>query len=265
MFAFYLGLIVPVLGFITVLYQLPKDMQILKKDIEGKNRWERLNKKGKRYVTISFIAAASLEIGLIIKGPETNKTVIIKSPNSNNSVYISKTVKDTKTVKKELFAKNYNNPVMDLLPESKNPQIIGKSLDSLKTQFDIGVINDGIAYNIRDRFIYFFLYKGQLKLINITHRAINESTKDYTESNSRILIPISISPLNNVDTTYFYLKVLYSNNAIDGKDQFPIKKIFYLSLKHPFSSMYDILNFKEVDNQDQYNNIKKKLIKNKYW
>jgi hypothetical protein len=153
------------------------------------------------------------------------------------------------------------DPIMD----AGNPQILGTSLDSLKVEFDIVVINGGIAFNVRDKFIYFAIVNNSFRLIKITNRAINESTVDYNKNGSRISIPLTISRSNNADSTYFYLKVLYSNKAINGHDQPPIKKIFLLSLKHVVKSTADITGFKEIDNQDKYNYIKNKLIASGNW
>ena len=66
------------------------------------------------------------------------------------------------------------------------------------------------------------------------------------------------------DTSYIFFKALYSNAEISGKDQPPLRGLFYVSIDSVPKSVSEI-KINRVLTTDKRHQLQKLLAENKYW
>jgi hypothetical protein len=261
MLSFYLGLLIPVLGFIVALYQIPKDMHVPKSKSDGKNKWNSLTSKGKRYVTLSFLVAVIVEAGLIIKGPEKPNPVqepIVKE----KLVYVPTIVKQKDTVKETVKLNNNIDPVMDITDDST--KYVGNLGASMGIQFDFITVNNGIAYNPKVTSLLFALIDGNIKSIGKPQYASNTTLKSYLKKSYSYTMGVKLPNVFRADTTYIYFKALYSNKETGGKYQPALRRIYFTVLNENPKDIKD-LKIQPVIDTRMHEKLKLLLIQNKYW
>jgi len=164
-------------------------------------------------------------------------------------------------------------PILDVFAErdSINPKIEKSTgYDSAEFRILYCCINKGIAFNIRDKIVLFHFMQGKMVVNGATHRSANESLTAYINDKVNHALELkqglSLGRLNPaIDTTYFYFKVVYSDSQIRGKDEEPLRKLYY-TITPPFpKSWKDFSQIREIDSQDRYVYLKKELIIAGYW
>jgi hypothetical protein len=271
MVAFYLSLIIPILAFLAALYQIPKDMQILKKDFGDKNKWQRLNKKGKWYVTISFFVAVVAEIILIVNGSEINKPIVV-SQSKPTIVYVPKIVKDTKLIRERLFVKLVK-PILDL----SSPLVIGKENPELSIAYKndtiictysvyVSCINQGVIGDISDRHFVVKIKNNNIDLGKFSpKRAVPDNEIIYHENNFshgiRLWGQFIVGKNYTSDSSYLFIKIDYSDKST-GKQQPSFRRLF--NIKRSSTSNDKVFDITKATFYE-YKRVKQLLSKTNQW
>jgi hypothetical protein len=262
MIAFLLSLLIPVLGFVVALYQIPKDMYNAKNQYtEGKNKWQRLNSKGKRFAIICLIVAVVAEIGLILKG-EDHSQQSVKIESQKNTIFVPKIIRDTPKIKVKYIDKPIT-PVMDLMRDSCG--LLGKYPDSATLMFNYHCINSGIAYIRSNTITSFIIFNNKFYKLTQSNKMENSGIKCYMGQKVYLGSPMQkFADFNKpADTTFYFFRATYSDKEIGGHIQPVLRGIFYLYAIKP-KSIKDI-KLTEVDEVSEYKRLKDTLIKAKLW
>jgi len=220
---FLTSLLLPILTTLIALkYQFPKDLLIPKKEFFNKNKWQRLNAKGKWYVFISLILVLLIEIGLIVKGVDTSeKTIFVKVPSEAKIIYVPKVIRDTQLIKESEHPPT-NNPLMDIWSDSTG--FIGTFPNNVIMRVAFRCINNGIAYQVRGRLQSFVVINKKLMIIGSKGSKIaNTSLMAYGNVGLYIAFKVDIPKNPRItDTTYYFFKAVYSDQELKGKNKLPL-------------------------------------------
>lgn len=200
---------------------------------------------------------------------KANKNEVLKNIDSalknSHLTYNDNTKKITRTnLSKDI------DPVLDLVASENNPlTTVSKNLDTIGYKLFVQCINKGIAYNINDTRFFFFA-KNMLSITNKqeTKRSIPESFMIHGDMSVYLSDKFNLIRMNNqssnIDTTYLYLKIDYTNKQFSGKKMIPLRKIFSLQLRNNALVRQNISDFQQVKDFE-YTKVKKLLIKYKFW
>lgn len=163
------------------------------------------------------------------------------------------------------------DPVLDLVvfDNKSNPRLESTSRkDSVSYYFEFTVLNNSIAYNIRDKILLFNIRNNAIKPIpnGQNNTAITEDLKLYYNVYRGLIGGLILEKYPNFqDTLYFYVKVNYTNKMVKGEEQPPLRRIYFLVSKPNAKVRSDISDFKEPEDSRNYDRVKSMLMKGKYW
>ena len=174
------------------------------------------------------------------------------------------TYNDTTHTIVNTVVKNQPDPVLTLIPDSV--MFIGKLPDSLRVNIDFVCINNSIAYNVKCKMLIFLIRNKLIKVIyqsdKIKYRNLI-STNIQTIFMHSQLMTIKTNHIQK-DSLYFFFKADYSNKFVNGKTMPPTRGIYY-TLERTLPKSPSDLKILPVEMQQQFETIRNKLVKNKYW
>lgn len=154
------------------------------------------------------------------------------------------------------------DPVMDIIVDSV------KFIGTLRKSFIsilFATINNGIAYNPRCEFLIFAVYDNKIIGQGPKINADNSLIKSYGIHGYKYASQVELPKKPVVtDTSYIFFKALYSNKEINGKDQPPLRGLFYVTLDTIPKSVSEI-KIHPISGTDKRHELQKILIQNKYW
>ncbi len=247
----------------SLVFSFPSDMKINESEFEGKNAWQRLNKKGKKYAIFSILVLALSEYILISKGLDdlTPKTV---SKPEKDVVFIAKNQKETTKIIKYLPSnKTINNPYMAVWRDSTGFATIK---NTLYVRICFKCINNAIAYHIKSSLISLSLKNGKVNLIGalspkVANENISSFGNQYAYIGRAVVLPTQLG--SHIDTTYYFFKGDYFTQEIGGAKK-TLRELFYTIPKELPITPSNI-KLEQVDDQEIYQAIKEYLISKRYW
>jgi hypothetical protein len=155
------------------------------------------------------------------------------------------------------------DPVMDVIDDST--RIVGVTKTTAKIEIDYKCINDGIAFEVSDHVVIFYIMNGKISH-PIKYNGIRVSSlkaKDNRGFFNRygFEIPSGDSLINPV---YVYFKAIYSNKELGGKIQPPLRRIYQMNIKPHPKTAHDF-SITAFFGKDDYIMARKLLIKDRYW
>lgn len=170
-------------------------------------------------------------------------------------------------------APKYILPILDLpvFPNIHNPTIkVSDNLDTINYAFRIACINNGIAYHLKDKYIFFRIKHGKFGYLpGFVANSWIESDKIYKDKQAELSGWLKIKDIVSKtiaakDSLYFYIRVSYSAQPNTNKVDGIFRSFQYFTINQPIKSKTDISEMETVSNQN-YQLIKKEFIAKKIW